>query len=151
MLTEADAVLSALKESVASFYASPEWNGGDVQVARNLSIPEEVTGGGLVIIRDGRPGEPEGFLGNMGPYYYQHVVEVELYVSSGSEAQRDALWKDLVGGLGSALRKDHTLGGLVIGMSYGQPDANAAQIEGAEVIKSASLPVTIDYETEFRL
>ena len=37
-------------------------------------LPEKI-GGGLIILRDGDPGNPEQALGGFGSTYYQHAVE----------------------------------------------------------------------------
>ena len=59
-------------------------------VGRNSVLPEKVPAGGLIILRDGYPGEPEQTLGGFGSTYYQHAVEIELYVEEGDAAARDA-------------------------------------------------------------
>jgi hypothetical protein len=38
----------------------------DAAVQRNSVLPEKVPGGGLIIVRDGDPGEPEQALGGFG-------------------------------------------------------------------------------------
>jgi hypothetical protein len=40
-------------------------------VERNSALPEKIPGGGLTIVRDGDPGEPEEALGGFGSTYYQ--------------------------------------------------------------------------------
>ena len=57
-------------------------------VERNSVLPEKVPAGGLIILRDGDPGEPEQALGGFGNAYYQHAVEVEVYVEEGDAAVR---------------------------------------------------------------
>jgi hypothetical protein len=42
-------------------------------VERNSVLPEKVPAGGLIIVRDGDPGEPEQALGGFGNAYYQHA------------------------------------------------------------------------------
>jgi hypothetical protein len=49
-------------------------------VDRNSVLPEKVPAGGLIILRDGDPGEPEQALGGFRNAYYQHAVEIEVYV-----------------------------------------------------------------------
>jgi hypothetical protein len=51
-------------------------------VERNSVLSEKVPAGGLIILRDGDPGEPEQALGGFGNAYYQHAVEIEVYVST---------------------------------------------------------------------
>src|SRR5919112_1773875 len=83
-----------------------------VAVERNSVLPEKVPAGGLIILRDGDPGEPEQALGGFGNVYYQHAVEVEVYVEHGDAAARDAAFDDLLQQIGVALEADPTLGGL---------------------------------------
>ena len=57
--------------------------------AYNSVLPEKAPGGGLVIPRDGNPGEPEQALGGFGSTYYQHAVEIEVYLEEGDAAARN--------------------------------------------------------------
>ncbi len=43
-----------------------------------------------------------------------------------------------------SLEADDTLGGLAFGLTYGRPEP----VPGAPAIKSATLTVTVDYETD---
>jgi hypothetical protein len=43
---------------------------------------------------------------------------------------------------------DPTLGGLVFGITYGRPEPAIEAVAGAPAIKSATLSVTVDYETD---
>ena len=117
-------------------------------IDRNSVLPEKIPDGGLVILRDGDPGEPEQALGGFGSTYYQHAVEIEVYVEEGDAAARDAAFDDLLQQIGGALEADPTLGGLAFGMTYGRPEPSIEPIAGAPAIKTATLSVTIDYETD---
>jgi hypothetical protein len=116
-------------------------------VERNSVLPEKVPAGGLIILRDGDPGEPEQALGGCGNAYYQHAVEIEVYVEEGDAAVRDTAFDDLLQQIGAALDADLTLGGLAYGLTYGRPEASIEAIAGAPAIKSGTLIVTVDYET----
>jgi hypothetical protein len=116
-------------------------------IARNSVLPEKIPDGGLVILRDGDPGEPEHALGGFGSTYYQHAVEIELYVEEGVGAVRDTAFDDLLQQVGAALEADPTLGGLIFGLTYGRPETSVEAVAGAPAIKSATLSVTVDYET----
>src|SRR5918999_1529061 len=84
----------------------------DAVVERNSVLPERIPGGGLVILRDGDPGEPEQALGGFGSTYYQHTIEIEVYVEEADAAARDAAFDELLQQIGAALEADRTLGGL---------------------------------------
>jgi hypothetical protein len=118
-----------------------------VTVERNSVLPEKIPDGGLIILRDGDPGEPEQALGGFGSTYYQHAVEVEVYVEEGDAAARDAAFDALLQQIGAALEADPTLGGLAFGLTYGRPEPSIEAVAGARAIKSATLTVTVDYET----
>ena len=117
-------------------------------VERNSVLPEKIPAGGLIILRDGDPGEPEQALGGFGSTYYQHGVEIEVYVEEGDAAVRDAAFDALLQQIGAALEIDPTLGGVAFGLTYGRPEPTIEAIAGAPAIKSATLSVTIDYETD---
>ena len=138
--SKAEQVLEAFK---ALLEAAP---GATVQ--RNSVLPEKVPDDGLIILRDGDPGEPEQALGGFGNAYYQHAVEVEVYVEEGDAAARDAAFDDLLQQIGAALETDPTLGGLAFGLTYGRPEPAIEAVAGAPAFKSATLTVTVDYETD---
>ena len=120
----------------------------DAVIQRNTVLPEKVPAGGLIILRDGDPGEPEQPLGGFGSTYYPHAVEVEVYLEEGDAAARDAAFDALLQQIGVALDADPTLGGLTFGLTYGRPEAAIEAVAGAPAIKSATLSVTVDYETD---
>jgi hypothetical protein len=66
---------------------------------------------------------------------------------SGDQAL-DAAFDDLLQQIGTALEADPTLGDLAFGLTYGRPEPAIEAIAGAPAIKSATLSVTIDYETD---
>jgi hypothetical protein len=117
-------------------------------VERNSVLPEKIPEGGLIILRDGNPGEPEQALGGFGNAYYQHAVELEVYVEEGDAAARDAGFDALLQQIGVALEANPTIGGLAFGLRYGRPEPAIEAVAGAPAIKSATLSVTVDYETD---
>jgi hypothetical protein len=130
-------VLKALLETVP-----------DALVQRNSVLPEKIPDGGLVILRDGDPGEPEQALGGFGSTYYQHTIDIEVYVEDGDAVARDAAFDDLLQQIGVALEADQTLGGLAFGLTYGRPEPSIEAVAGAPAIKTATLSVTVDYESD---
>jgi hypothetical protein len=137
--SKAEQVLGALK---ALLDTKP-----NASVERNSVLPEKVPAGGLIILRDGDPGEPEQPLGGFGSVYYQHAVEIEIYVEQGDVAVRDTAFDDLLQQIGAVLDADPTLGGLAFGLAYGRPETSIEAVPGAPAIKAATLTVTVDYET----
>jgi hypothetical protein len=116
-------------------------------VERNAVLSEKVPAGGLIILRDGDPGEPEQALGGFANAYYQHAVEIEVYIEEGDAAVRDTAFDELLQQIGAVLDADPTLGGLAFGMTCGRPETSIEPVAGAPGIKSATLTVTVDYET----
>jgi hypothetical protein len=137
--SKAEEVLVALKTLLETL--------PDAVVERNSVLPEKIPDGGLVILRDGDPGEPEQALGGFGSTYYQHAVEIEVYVEEGDAAARDAAFDDLLQQIGAVLEADRTLGGVAFGLTYGRPEQAIEAVAGAPPIKTATLTVTVDYET----
>jgi hypothetical protein len=91
-------------------------------IERNSVLSERIPDGGLIILRDGDPGEPEEALGGFGSAYYQHAVEIEVYVEEGDAAVRDTAFDALLQQIGVALEADPTLGGLAFGLTFGRPE-----------------------------
>ena len=63
-----------------------------VPVLRGEVLPERIPSAGLMILRDGNPGEPGVTLSPL-MYHYQHRAELEMIVQSASA--RDALFDAL--------------------------------------------------------
>ena len=138
--SKAEQVLDALKTRLETVPGAV--------VERNSVLPEKIPDGGLIILRDGDPGEPEQALGGFGNVYHQHGVEIEVYVEEGDAAVRDAAFDALLQQIGAALEADPTLGGLAFGLTYGRPETSTEAVAGAPAIKTATLSVTVDYESD---
>jgi len=117
------------------------------KVERNTAVPEKVPTSGLIVLRDGDPGEPETALGGFGGIYYSHNVEIEIYVEDGNATTRDTAFDALVQAIGTVMEVDPTLGGLVFGMSYARPQTDTEAVTGAPAIKAGTIIVTVEYET----
>jgi hypothetical protein len=74
-----------------------------------------------------------------------------VYVEEGKAAARDAAFDALLQQIGGALEADPTLGGFAFGLTYGRPEASIEAVAGAPAIKSATLTVTVDYESDASL
>ena len=112
-------------------------------VLRGDVLPERVPTAGLLILRDGEPGELEVTLSPLR-YHYQHRAEIEAVVQG---AARDTAFDTLCASIGRALAADRTLGGLC---DWVEPDAPASvdlPIEGAAALKAAVITVVLHYTT----
>jgi hypothetical protein len=77
----------------------------DGTVLRNEVLPAKIPAGGLVILRDGDPGEPEVTL-NPVTYLWQHRAEIEVVVEAATAAARDAALDALLVAIGETLASD---------------------------------------------
>ena len=100
--------------------------------------------GGLVILRDGDPGEPDVTL-NPRTEFFSHRAEIEAFVtqpaSGGGEAGLDAVLAEI----GTALAIDRSLGGLAENLFWSAPETSVLAIEGAAPILTARIALTIEY------
>ena len=138
-MSKPEQVLEAIKALLVSVPGA--------KVERNSAVPEKIPTGGLIVLRDGDPGDPEAALGGFGGIYYSHGIEVELYIENGNATARDTTFDALVQAIGTALEADPTLGDLAFGMAYGRPETSTEAVAGAPAIKSGTIIVTVEYET----
>ena len=111
-------------------------------VLRGDVLPERVPAAGLIILRDGKPGEPEVTLSPL-TYFYEHRAELEVVVQAG--AGRDALFDALSASIGAVLTADRTLGGLCDWVEAEAPETVDLPIEGAAALKAAVIIVVLHY------
>jgi hypothetical protein len=107
-------------------------------------LPERVPAQGLLILRDGEPGEPEVTLSPLR-YHYQHRAEIEAVVQGTND--RDAAFDALCASIGAALAADRTLGGLCDWVEAEAPQPVDLPVEGAAGLKAAVIPVVLHYST----
>jgi hypothetical protein len=118
----------------------------DATVLRNEALPEKIPDGGLIILRDGDPGEPETLLSPLS-YYWQHRALVEAVVQKGDQAARDLALDGLYRKISLAIAGDRTLGGLCDRVMPQAPDSNVLAVEGSPQIKGAIIPIELIYVT----
>lgn len=116
------------------------------KVLRNEALPEKIPSGGLLILRDGDPGEPEVLLSPLS-YYWQHRAQLEVVVQKGDADDRDAALDDLLQAVAAAIGGNRTLGGLCDRVTAFAPDTSTVSIEGTAQIKGAVVPVELIYTT----
>ena len=115
-------------------------------VLRGDVLPERIPASGLIILRDGRPGEPEVTLSPL-TYFYEHRAELEVVIQAGNGRDRDARFDALVGSIGTVLAADRTLSGLCDWLNAEAPEPVDLPIEGAASLKAAIIPVVLHYMT----
>ena len=111
-------------------------------VLRGEVLPERVPAPGLLILRDGDPGEPAVTLSPLR-YHYQHRAEVEAVVQSGTA--RDVAFDTLLVGVGAALAADRTLGGLCDWIEAEAPRPVDLAVDSAATLKAAVIPIVLHY------
>lgn len=114
-----------------------------VTALRGDVLPERAPAAGLLILRDGEPGEPEVTLSPLR-YHYQHRAEIEAVVQGSS---RDATFDTLCASIGAAIAADRTLGGLCDWVEAEAPRAVDLAVEGAASLKAAVIPIILHYSS----
>jgi hypothetical protein len=135
MPSKSEAILSAL------FVVLDGVSG--VEVKRNDPLPEDIGTGGLIVLRDGEPGEPDITLSPLR-YDFEHLAEAEVYVQ---DADNDATFDSLKVAIGAAIAADRTLGGLCDWIEGEAPRTEDLGIPGATSIKAAIIPIRLFYWT----
>ena len=113
-------------------------------VLRGDVLPERIPAAGLIILRDGKPGDPEVTLSPL-TYFYEHRAELEVVIQAGTG--RDALFDALTASIGAALAADRTLGGLCDWVEAEAPEPVDLPVEGAAALKAAVITVVLHYAT----
>ena len=111
-------------------------------VLRGEVLPERIPATGLIILRDGKPGEPEVALSPL-TYFYEHRAELEVVIQAGSG--RDVLFDALTAAIGQTLASDRTLGGLCDWVEAEAPEPIDLPIEGAAALKAAAITIVLHY------
>ncbi len=134
MPTPREAILTALADHLRTIPHVP--------VLRGEVLPERIPPSGLMILRDGNPGEPGVTLSPL-MYHYQHRAELEVIVQSGED--RDARFDRLIGRIGAAIAADRTLRGRCDWVDAEAPEPVDLPIEGAASLKAAVIPLVLHY------
>ena len=132
MSTPRETILAALHARLSGLPAT---------ALRGDGLPERIPAHGLLILRDGEPGEPEITLSPLA-YHYRHRAEIEAVVQGAS---RDAGFDALCASIGAALAADRTLGGLCDWVEAEAPRPIDLPVEGAASLKAAVIPVILYY------
>ena len=135
MPTTRETILTALHARLQTLAAT---------VLRDEVLPERIPPAGLIILRDGQPGEPEVTLSPLR-YHFQHRAEIEVIVQT--PGNRATAFDTLIAAIGTVLAIDRTLGGLC---DWVEPEAPASvdlPVEGAASLKAAVITFVLHYST----
>jgi hypothetical protein len=139
MTSRREQVLDAIKTLVAA--ALP-----NADVKRNLAKPERIPPGGLAIIRDGDPGEPEVILSPL-IYVYTHRIPIELAAYETSSQTREQVLDGMLGAVGAAVVTNRTLGGLCDFIEAEAPATEDVETAGARPGRWADAAIVAVYGT----
>lgn len=114
------------------------------EIRRNTETPERVPTGGLAILRDGDPGEPEELL-SPRTFLWTHPLSLELVAPAGP-SQEDFLDSMLIA-VGNAIEADLTLGGLADWVQPTAPTTSDATAQNAQPVRWAVLDIVVMYPT----
>jgi hypothetical protein len=114
-----------------------------VPVLRGEVLPERVPPAGLMILRDGEPGEPGVTLSPLR-YHYQHRAEIEAVVQGEG---RNTTFDALCVSIGAVIAADRTLGGRCDWIEPEAPRSIDLPVEGAATFKAAVIPLILHYST----
>jgi hypothetical protein len=137
MTTPRETILSVLADLLRTIPHVP--------VLRGEVLPERIPPSGLMILRDGNPGEPGVTLSPV-MYHYQHRAELEVIVQAGED--RDGRFDRLVGRIGAAISADRTLRGLCDWIEAEAPEPVDLPVEGGATLKAAVVPIVLHYATQ---
>jgi len=139
MTSKREQVLDAVKALVAA--ALP-----NADVKRNLAKADRIPPGGLVIVRDGEPGEPEVMLSPL-TYIYTHRIPIEVAAYETSTKPREQVIDEMLGAIGTAVAADRTLGGLCDFIEAEAPVTDDVETAGARAGRWADAAIVAVYGT----
>lgn len=116
------------------------------EVRRGGDLPTRIPSGGILIVRDGTPGEPEVTLSPL-IYEYRHRAEIEVITQPPAGADQTALIDLLLQELGAVIDDNRTLGGTVLWTEPSAPETEDLALDGVAGIIAAVVPVELTYIT----
>ncbi len=141
-MTKKEIVLNALFDRLLNLKG--------IVVKKNDALPQIIPKKGLVILRDGRIGEPNILL-SPPCFIYQHRAEIEAVVQDITPADRDTRLDNLLENIGLLLQVDPTLSGLIDYMYADPPEFIEELVDGGITIKAAIIPIILEYSSTSNL
>ena len=139
MASKRETVLAAVKSLVAAALPGAE-------VKRNLVKAERIPPGGLVVLRDGDPGEPKVSLSPL-TYLYSHRIPLEIAAYESATLTREQVVDVMLGAIGTAIMANRTLGGLCDWIEAEAPVTDDIEALGALPGRFADLAILAVYAT----
>jgi hypothetical protein len=138
MTSKREDVLAALHDLLSTLTG--------VSVLRNVELPTKVGAAGLMILRDGQPGEPTDVTLSPLTYHYEHRAELEVFWQA-REGQRDDAWDDLSRRVGELVMGNRTLGGRCDWVDADSVEPSDLYSPGGDGIKAATINLVLVYGT----
>ena len=139
MTSKRESVLAAVRRLIVGALPAAE-------VKRNLAKAERITAGGLAVVRDGDPGEPETTLSPL-TYHFEHRIAVEIAASEAAGTPREQALDAMLRAIGAAVAADRTLGGLCDWLEAEAPSTDDAEATGSLPVRFALLTIVASYAT----
>jgi hypothetical protein len=139
MASRREEVLNAVRALIAT--ALPA-----AKVERNAAKPERIPSGGLVILRDGDPGDPEVTLSPL-TYIYAHRIPIEIAVLAAASLTREQALDQVLSAIGEAVEADRTLGGLCDFLEPEAPSIDDLEATGTVAGRWADAVILASYAT----
>lgn len=136
--------MTSKREDCLSALASLLGTLSGVTVERNVELPTRIPTGGLMILRDGSPGDPEVTLSPL-TYHFEHRAELEIYWQ-GRDG-RDAGWDDLAVQVGQLMVENRTLGGRCEWLDVEGAEPSDLYVAGGAGIKAGTVNLVLHYST----
>ncbi len=118
----------------------------NIPIKRNETIPQVIPETEIVMLRDGKQGEPEIIL-SPPMCIFKHEAEVEVIVQAVKPEDRDKKLDEILVQIGVLLSSDVTLRGLTDYVYPKPPEILEEFIEGAPTMKAAVIPIILEYST----
>lgn len=139
MTSKREAVLAAVRTLIAAALPAAE-------VKRNLAKAERIPTGGLVVVRDGEPGEPEVTLSPL-TYHFDHRIVAEVATNEVAGTPREQALDAMLRAIGATVAANRTLGGLCDWVEAEAPVTDDAEALGATPVRFALLGIVASYAT----
>ena len=113
-----------------------------VRVLRGDLLPERIPKEGLLILRDGTPGEPGVTLSPLA-YHFQHRAELEVVMQSSRDL--DMLFDELLAQINAVISAERTLCWLCDWLEAEAAEPVDLPIKGAVPIQAGLVGITLHY------
>jgi hypothetical protein len=136
--------MSKREDVLSALLALITGNAAGATVLRNEGLPTRIPAGGLVILRDGDPGEPTVTLSPL-TYIYDHLADLEIIVQNS--ATQETEFDGICVAIGAKIEANRTLGGLCDWVEGLAPEPAEVITEGGEPMKAAIVAIRLTYAT----